>query len=77
MKTQLTSREIERYLKPIRGQGGFQVLLRRIARNISADGVLEISEADMEKLLRYSFEYGQGGFQGRTKPTAKRRGPRR
>ena len=34
--------------------------------------LLEVSEADLERLVRYSFEYGQGGFQERTKPTARR-----
>jgi hypothetical protein len=73
MKIQLTPGEIARYTKPVRGQGGFQTLLRRIAKNISLDGVLTISESDMEKLIRYSFQYGQGGFQERTKPTARKR----
>ena len=72
MKIQLTPREVEQYQRPVRGQGGFQVLLRRIAKSISTERVLEISEADLEKLIRYSFSYGQGGFQERTKPTARR-----
>lgn len=73
MKIQLSPGEITRYSKPVRGQGGFQTLLRRIAKNISLDGILDISESDMEKLIRYSFQYGQGGFQERTKPTARKR----
>lgn len=72
MKIQLSSAEVARYTRPIRGQGGFQTLLRRIAKQITANGVLTISESDLEKLIRYSFTYGQGGFQERTKPTARR-----
>jgi hypothetical protein len=72
VKVQLTLSEVERYKTPVKGQGGFQMLLRRIAKNIDDDGVLEVSETDLEKLIRYSFEYGQGGFQERSKPTARR-----
>jgi hypothetical protein len=72
MKIQLSPAEIARYSRPVRGRGGFQTLLRRIAKQISPSGVLTVSEADLEKLLRYSFQYGQGGFQDRTKPTARK-----
>ena len=72
MKIQLSPGEIARFRRPVRGQGGFQVLLRRIAKKIGDDGVIEVSDADLEKIVRYSFSYGQGGFQERTKPTARR-----
>ena len=72
MKIQLSLAEVARYTRPIRGKGGFQTLLRRIAKQITDNGVLTISEGDLEKLIRYSFAYGQGGFQERTKPTARR-----
>jgi hypothetical protein len=74
MNIQLSPAEVARYQRPVRGRGGFQTLLRRISKQISARGALEISEDDLEKLLRYSFEYGQGGFQDRTRPTARRAG---
>ena len=69
---QLSPREVAKYTRPVRGQGGFQTLLRRISRQINPSGVLTISDSDLEKLIRYSFQYGQGGFQERTKPTARR-----
>jgi len=72
MRIQLSPSEVQRYQRPVRGRGGFQTLLRRIARNIDSAGVLEITDNDLEKLIRYSFEYGQGGFQERTKRTARR-----
>ena len=73
MRIQLSDTEVERYLRPVRGRGGFQTLLRRLRTQIDRTaGVLEISADDLEKLIRYSFEYGQGGFQDRTKPTVPR-----
>ena len=72
MRIKLSSAEVARYTRPVRGQGGFQTLLRRISKQIAANGVLTISEGDLEKLIRYSFAYGQGGYQERTKPTARR-----
>ena len=71
MKIQLSSAELRRIDRPVRGQGGFQSLLRKLQKQLDGD-LLEVSEVDLERLLRYSFEYGQGGFQERTKPTARR-----
>lgn len=72
MRIQLTPAEVARYSKPIRGQGGFQTLLRRLSKQISADGVLTVSQADAEKMIRYSFKYGRGGFEDRTKESARK-----
>lgn len=33
---------------------------------------MTVSAADAEKIVRYSFEYGPGGFEDRTKDTAKK-----
>jgi hypothetical protein len=75
MKIILSPSEVRRLQKPIRGRGGFQVLLRKLQAQIDGN-VLTLSEADLEKIVRYSFRYGQGGFEDRTKPTA-HRGSRR
>ena len=73
MRMQLNEEEFERFSRPVRGHGGFQTLLRNIQNGIDPDTqVLDISEGDLERLIRYSFNYGDGGFQGRTKPTAQR-----
>ena len=72
MKIQLSDAEVTRYKRSIRGRGGFQVLLRKLSSRIASDGTLELSDSELEKLVRYSFQYGGGGFQERTKPTAKR-----
>ena len=69
MKIQLSDRELAKITRPIKGKGGFQTLLRRIQKQIQGN-VLEASDADVEKLIRYSFEYGQGGFQEQAKTAA-------
>jgi hypothetical protein len=77
MKLQLSPLELKRYARPVRGRGGYQTLLRRLQQQISPAGVLDISDADLGKLIRYSFEYGEGGFQDRSEPTARRLMPGR
>lgn len=72
MKIQLTEGEAAKFRKPVNGRGGFQTLLRRVQKNIDANNVLEVSQADLEKIVKYFFSYGQGGFQERAKPLAKR-----
>jgi hypothetical protein len=66
MKFTLSASEIAKLQRPIKGKGGFQVLLRRLQRQIDGN-TLTASPDDIEKLVRYSFEYGTGGFQERTK----------
>ena len=65
-RVKLADHDRDRLSRPIRGRGGFQSLLRRIAGGIEpATGVFEISEADAERVVRYMAKYGDGGFQGR------------
>ncbi|MEP7308509.1 MAG: hypothetical protein ABJA98_23640 [Acidobacteriota bacterium] len=51
--------------KPIRGQGGFQSLLRKLQHQLGGRQ-LDVSPVDVERLRRYSAAYGGGGFQRRT-----------
>jgi hypothetical protein len=51
--------------RPVRGQGGFQSLLRKLQKAISADNQLPLSRETIEQIARYVRDYGQGGFQGR------------
>ena len=74
MKIQLSPTDVKRFTRPIRGRGGFQTFLRKIAKQLSGSGELTISNADLEKMVRYSFKYGQGGFQARTRKTASKIG---
>ena len=66
MKIQLSKEDCERLLRPVIGSGGFQSLLRRLQNGLDKkSGVLDISESDMEKCVRYTANYGPGGFQER------------
>ena len=69
MDVQLSQASVARLMRPIRGRGGFQHLLRRLQPRING-AVLVIDPNDFEKLSRYSHSYGRGGFQDRTKPPA-------
>jgi hypothetical protein len=71
MKIELSNLEVARISKPVKGRGGFQSLLRRIQNQIHGN-ILEASDGDIEKLVRYSFHYGQGGFQEQVKATARK-----
>lgn len=71
MKIQLTEASLNRFKRPVRGQGGFQNLLRTIQAGINwTTGMLSISKADAERVIRYAARYGGGGFQGRLGPLA-------
>lgn len=72
MKIQLTDAETATFKRAINGRGGFQTLLRRVQKKIDGNNVLDVSDQDTEKIIRYFFQYGQGGFQDRTKPVVKR-----
>lgn len=74
MRIQLNADEFERIMRPVHGQGGFQNLLRDMQNGTDPNTrVLEISDANLERVVRYFFQYGEGGFQGRMEPTARRR----
>ena len=66
MRMQLTPAQLRKIMRPIRGRGGFQALLRRLQRQVEGN-ILTATDADIERLIRYSFDYGEGGFQERTK----------
>lgn len=47
-------------------QGGFQNFLENLQnRTDRMTGELELTEADLEKIPRYAFDYQSGGWQGR------------
>jgi hypothetical protein len=64
---ELAPNVLARLMRAVRGQGGFQSLLRKL-RNQLAGNVLTVSAIDLERMMRYSFAYGSGGFQERTGP---------
>lgn len=69
MKIQLSDREVAKLMKPVKGRGGFQSTIRRVQKNIKGN-ILEASVADVERLVKYAFEYGPGGFQEQAKAVA-------
>jgi hypothetical protein len=66
MKITLSDADLAKLQRPIKGRGGFQSLLRRLQKQIKGH-MLTASPDDVEKLVRYSFEYGRGGFQDQMK----------
>ncbi len=61
---ELTTDQIGFLERPVRGQGGYQSLLRRLRGNLSGN-LLRLTRSDCERVVRYSREYGEGGFQTR------------
>jgi hypothetical protein len=61
---ELTEGELEILNRPVRGSGGFQGLLRRLQRNV-VERTLILEVQDIERILRYATDYGEGGFQSR------------
>jgi hypothetical protein len=54
--------------RPIRGEGGFQNLLRTLQAKLTDDNVLTLTPTLAGRVARYVHSYGQGGFQGRLDP---------
>ncbi|NPV43662.1 MAG: hypothetical protein HPY70_06760 [Firmicutes bacterium] len=55
--------DMESLLKEVKGQGGFQDLIRKLQRQYSSKNqTLVLDYSDIEKMIRYSQYYGQGGF---------------
>lgn len=50
----------------IKGQGGFQTLMRDVSKRITASaGVAKFSPDEFSRVTRYATSYGEGGFQQR------------
>ena len=51
-----------------RRDGGFQSFLVRLQRKTDrATGALVLTASDLERIPRYAFDYGNGGWEGRLK----------
>lgn len=62
----LTATEAAALNRPVNGQGGFQSLLRALQRQyVVADRTLSITDSQIEKINRYTKQYGAGGFEDR------------
>ena len=62
---ELAEEEVELLSRPIRGQGGFQTLLRRLKSQLNEESQLVLRIDDVKQIVRYWSRYGTGGFQGR------------
>jgi hypothetical protein len=60
----LTSDELSRLLKPVRGEGGWQRLLRKLQAQLRGPE-LSLTPQDVARICRYREKYGDGGWQGR------------
>lgn len=68
IRIELTDDARTRLLRPVRGQGGFQSLLRELQSQVVGTNTLSLTPALVAKVARYVHQYGGGGFQGRLGP---------
>jgi hypothetical protein len=60
----LTRDDVEQLMRPIRGRGGWQSLLRKLQRQLVGQ-VLSLTAVDIGRIERYRSRYGKGGWQSR------------
>jgi hypothetical protein len=62
----LTADEESALMRKVNGSGGFQSLLRMLQRSYDKDTrTVRLSGDEVERIVRYTTEYGWGGFEGR------------
>lgn len=61
----LTDAEAEPIRRPANGTGGMQSLLRELQSKLSRQNTIQLTPSQIERILRYGMNYGQGGFQDR------------
>lgn len=61
---ELTTEETELLQRQVNGQGGHQTLLRRLQNKLDGN-ILKLNPYDVDMILRYAQNYGEGGFQVR------------
>lgn len=61
----LTNEEAEPIRREARGVGGMQSLLRELQIQLKDDNTITLTPYQIQRILRYSSNYGEGGFQGR------------
>ena len=68
MKVNLNPAEREVLFRQRPGRsGGFQCLMLKLQSNITANGDLHLDDDDLERIPRYAFDYGGGGWEDRMK----------
>lgn len=66
----LTLGEEAELRKAVRGQGGYQTLLRELVGQIQPDNSLTVDDEQLGRIVRMCA-YGSGGFQGRLRTAFK------
>jgi hypothetical protein len=62
----LTESQIRLLDQQVSGRGGYQSLLRRLRRSVHrSSGLLVLPQEDVERIRRYAFDYGNGGWEER------------
>ena len=62
----LNASETSELNKPNTGEGGFQGFLEHLQRQLDRHtGEITLTDADLEKIPRYAFDYGNGGWEDR------------
>ena len=65
-KAELNEREAEALMRKVNGQGGFQSLLRAMQKAYDRrTGTLTLTADQIERINRYTQQYGAGGFEDR------------
>lgn len=64
MTVVLSETEKGRLMKPVRGQGGWQRLLRRLQAQLNGN-ILRLTARDVDMVRKYRERYGDGGWQPR------------
>lgn len=65
-KVELSPGEAEALMRRVSGQGGFQSLLRSLQAGFDkASSTVTVTQEQIEKINRYSQQYGAGGFEDR------------
>ncbi len=67
----LTDEEAELIKKEARGEGGMQSLLREVQHGIKSDNTVTLTPVQISRIIRYTSNYGGGGFQGRLRGLAR------
>lgn len=48
-----------------KGRGGYQSLLVGLQERVDAQDAIDLTPADLERIQRYAFNYGNGGWEDR------------
>ena len=67
----LSDKELVLLSRTITGSGGWQSLLRKLRQNIRGNNLV-LSNKDIGKIIKYTLDYGQGGYEDRLLPIVKK-----